>query len=240
MKKHNTYLIYPLVIMGFFLFFTNGCSKSSKKIDGPQTSGSTVLDKDGNVYHMDTIGHQIWLVENLKTTRYNDNSIIKWVPDPTEWSTLGIQAAGCWFNNDIGNRDTYGALYDWYAVSSGKLCPVGWHVPTDAEWQTMIDYVGSQTVAGGFLKETLTTHWATPNTGATNHFGFTALPGGVRYTTGTFYFQKNAGYWWSSTESSSTSAWHRVMYYNLVTVDRITNSKDLALSVRCIKDNLLP
>jgi uncharacterized protein (TIGR02145 family) len=181
------------------------------------------------------------MVENLKTTKYNDHSNINWIgPAVTDWSSLGTNAAGCWFNSDSGNKNTYGALYNWYAVNSGKLCPAGWHVPSDAEWNTMINYVGSETIAGGFLKETLTTHWTTPNTGATNQYGFTALPGGVRYTSGTFYFLKNVGYWWSSTESSTTSAWHRVMYYNSVNVDKITNSKNLGLSVRCIKDNLLP
>lgn len=169
------------------------------------TSGGgsgTVTDSDGNVYNTVTIGTQVWMAENLRTTKYKDNTAIPLVTDNTAWTNLSTPGY-CWYNNDAAtNKSTYGALYNWYTVNTGKLCPTGWHVPTDAEWSTLTTCLGGVGVAGGKLKEAGTSHWMSPNVGATNETGFTALPSGYRYAGGTFEYNGLGGWWWSSTESS--------------------------------------
>jgi uncharacterized protein (TIGR02145 family) len=199
-------------------------------------SGSTVTDKDGNVYNTITIGTQTWMKENLKVTKYNDGTAIPLVTDNTAWGALSTPGY-CWYNNDqttYGN--TYGALYNWYTVNIGKLCPTGWHVPTDAEWTTLTTFLGGESVSGGKLKETGTTHWLSPNTGATNETGFTALPGGYRNYDGTFHFIGYYGFWWSATENITSTAWYRFMYYNSSGVGRSYYDKRYGLSVRCLRD----
>ncbi|MCB9001260.1 MAG: fibrobacter succinogenes major paralogous domain-containing protein [Bacteroidales bacterium] len=163
------------------------------------TTNGTVTDIDGNTYITVTIGNQVWMAENLKTTHYNDGTAIPNVTDGNEWAAL-TTGAYCWYSNATAYKDTYGALYNWYAVNTGKLAPTGWHVATDAEWTTLTTYLGGESVAGGKLKETDTTHWASPNTGATNETGFTALPGGYRGRGGAFGGIGGYGYWWSATE----------------------------------------
>jgi uncharacterized protein (TIGR02145 family) len=134
--------------------------------------------------------------------------------------------------------NTYGALYNWYTVNSGNLCPTGWHVPTDDEWTTLITYLGGQSVAGGKLKEIGTTHWESPNTGATNGTGFTALPGGYRFRFGNRYFHNvgHVGGWWSATESSTDTAWDRDIPRDGSGVNRDSYNKEYGFSVRCVRD----
>jgi uncharacterized protein (TIGR02145 family) len=167
----------------------------------------TVTDTDGNVYHTVKIGTQIWTAENLKTTKYNDGTAI---PQTTviPWGDL-TTGAYCWYNDSSQYKTIYGALYNWYAVNTGKLAPAGWHVPTDAEWDTLAEYLGGDSVAGGKLKNTGTTYWSSPNTGATNSSGFSALPGGYRGDSGGFSNVGNTGCWWSATEYDASDAYHR-------------------------------
>lgn len=203
-----------------------------------QSFQNLVKDYDGNVYTTVVIGTQEWFVQNLKTTRYNDSESISLVTDNSAWTALTTDAY-CWYNNDqttYGN--TYGALYNWYAVNTGKLCPAGWHVATDANWAVLIGYLGDPNVdAGGKLKETGTTHWLSPNAGATNEVGFTALPGGWRSESdGTFSQLRNRGFWWSSTEKDVSNAWLRGMYDTTATVGRAAYDKKRGCSVRCVKD----
>ena len=134
-------------------------------------------DFDGNNYPVGQIGTQIWMVENLKTTRYNDGTDILSITDNTTWENL-ITPGYCFYNNGVVNKNTYGALYNWYAVNTGKLAPKGWHVPTNDEYTTLITFLGGESVASSKLKESGTSHWQSPNTEATNQSGFTALPGG--------------------------------------------------------------
>ena len=142
-------------------------------------SNRLVTDIDGNVYQTVTIGTQVWMVENLKTTRYIDGTAIPLDTNSSTWG--GLTTPGyCWYNDSAIYGNTYGALYNWYAVNTGKLAPAGWHVPTDSEWTVLTTYLGGETVAGGKLKDTGTTYWQSPNTGATNASGFLALPGGFR------------------------------------------------------------
>ena len=198
--------------------------------------GLIVVDRDGNFYHSVTIGSQVWLIENLKTTRYSDSTQIPLVMDNSPWSNL--QSPGfCWYNNDITvNKISYGALYNWYTVSTGKLCPTGYHVPTDAEWTTLTTHLGGEIGAGGMLKESSLDFWKTPNTGATNETMFTALPGGNRTDAGESLTLGSYGYWWSATAVNTTVAYDRYMYFGSKAVTRSFVSKQNGLSVRCIKN----
>jgi uncharacterized protein (TIGR02145 family) len=200
----------------------------------------SVTDVDGNVYHAVTIGTQTWTVENLKTTKYNDGTAIPLVTDSAAWSNL-TTGAYCWYNNDATtNKATYGALYNWYAVNTGKLAPAGWHVPTDAEWSTLSAYLGGDNVSGGALKEPGTTHWYSPNTGATNSSGFSALPGGYRgyrgYN-GNFDYIGDVGHWWSATENDASCAYYRYLFYDLNFLFRDNYFKSYGFSVRLLRDN---
>jgi uncharacterized protein (TIGR02145 family) len=199
------------------------------------TDPITVTDNDGNTYNVIRIGTQLWMKENLKTTIFNDDGPIAPVSGTAAWANLTSHGY-CWYNNDAGNKNTYGALYNWYAVATGKLCPVGWHVPTDDDCIELEDYFGFSVPAGGKLKETGTTHWASPNTGATDEVGFKALPGGLRTETGTFQFITNYGYWWTSTEYNTHNEWYRELEYNSDNVVRYFKDDNNGMSVRCIKD----
>ncbi|MBK8501077.1 MAG: fibrobacter succinogenes major paralogous domain-containing protein [Saprospiraceae bacterium] len=176
-------------------------------------------------------------MENLKTTKYNDNIGILNVTDATQWSGLDVSQTGAWcyYDNLSSSNSTYGKLYNWYAVNTGKLCPTGWHVPSDTEWTTLKDYLGGAGIAGGKMKETGTIHWNSPNTGATNESGFTGLPGGTRDNNGTFNVLGYVGDWWSSTESGA-NAWFRNLSYLNGIVGRSDVGERWGFSVRCLRD----
>ncbi len=211
----------------------------------------TVTDIDGNVYHTVTIGTQTWMVENLKTTRYRNGDLI----GTTNPATLDIRNENSpkyqWiFENNQSDLAVYGRLYTWYAVTDSRnIAPNGWHVPTDDEWTTLINFLGGDSLAGGKLKEAGITHWKSPNTGATNESGFTALPGGCRPENGVFdgggvYLGDNHHYggWWSSSEKNSSVAWNRYLSYNDAAIQPFDNTygydgKKWGFSVRCIKDD---
>ena len=238
MKKKNRILIFPLMLMGVALIFTSSCKKDSNDVTPGPGPGVTVTDYDGNVYHTVNIQGQIWMVENLKSTHYNDGTgaEITNVTDNAAWGSLTIPAY-CWYNNEESYKATYGALYNWYAANDSRLPPSGWHVPSIGEWNTLINNLGGDsTVVGGRLKEAGTTHWVSPNTGADNSSGFTALPGGSHYTNGAFYFNGKYGWYWSKTESSATEAWHPYLVYNSSTITRLPGNKSIGFSVRCIKN----
>jgi uncharacterized protein (TIGR02145 family) len=195
---------------------------------------TAITDIDGNIYNWGKIGTQEWFLENLKTTRYNDGTSIPYVEDNNEWFALTTPSY-CWYdNNAAANKGIYGALYNWYAVSTDKLCPSGWHMATGTDWTTLINFLGGQGVAGGPLKEHTTDHWNPPNNGATNESGFTALPGGCRDYTGTYIYFGISALWSSSILSSDYIA----LDFNGVFVRSITNTdKRCGYSVRCVKDN---
>ena len=199
-------------------------------------TAGTVLDTDGNIYHTVTIGTQVWMVENLKTTRYNDGTSIPLITDASSWSSLASAGFSRYNNDSTTYGSTYGALYNWYAVNTGKLAPAGWHVPTDAEWAALDTYLGGDAVAGGTLKEAGTTHWLAPNTGATNSSGFFALPGGYRSDDGTFNSIGYGGVLWSSSANDAASSWSRSMSICTINVLRYNYLRGYGLSVRCIKN----
>lgn len=220
---------YPFLIMAIILILTTNCEKK-------KDSSAKVTDQDGNVYTTVAIGTQTWMVENLKTTKYNDGTPIPLVTDNNQWKNINT-GAFCWYANDAASyKNTYGALYNWYAVNTGKLCPAGWHVPTNDEWITLTVYLGGVVVAGGKLKESGTSHWDSPNVEATNETGFTGLPGGVRLD-GDFMFNGISGSWWSATESNPSWAYEMGLNYNSGNVFSVSfNPKSNGYSVRCLKD----
>jgi uncharacterized protein (TIGR02145 family) len=204
-----------------------------------------IKDNDGNVYTHVIIGTQTWLVENLKVTTFNDGTPIPYVPDGHDWWNGNSEPAYCWYDNDEAtNKDTYGALYNWYAVNTGKLCLEGWHVPTDGEWLTLTDFLGGSGVAGGKLIEVGTSHWELTNPEISNETGFTALPGGFRYGYGDtpsnpvalFYGKGLLAYMWTSSVKDAYSAWWREMAASAIYVFRNSLSFQHGCSVRCIKD----
>ena len=233
MKNRNRFFIYQITFISMFLVLAASCKKSD---DTNPPSGNIVTDIDGNVYHTVTIGTQTWMVENLKTTKYNDGTSIPDVTDNTAWYAL-TSGACCDYNNTSGNSITYGKLYNYSAViDSRKLCPTGWHIPTDAEWTALSTFLGGEDVAGGKLKEAGVTHWTTPNANADNSSGFTALPGGFRNNLGAFASNGIVGIWWSSSEYSTIHAWDRDMSNNDGKLYRDYNFKGMGISVRCVKD----
>jgi uncharacterized protein (TIGR02145 family) len=203
----------------------------------PEATDEVVLDYDGNLYNSVTIGTQTWLKENLKTTKYNDGTSVPLVTDNTAWSNLSTPGY-CWYNNDIFFKNPYGALYNWYAVNTGKLCPAGWHVSTYSDWYTLETYLGGSDVAGGKLKEAGTTHWKSPNTGATNESGFTGLPGSWRANSGYFgsQYYEGGSYWGSGSNTGSTYAEIWNLFYLNATVSIVSQYKKAGFSVRCVKD----
>jgi uncharacterized protein (TIGR02145 family) len=214
----------------------------------------TVTDIDGNVYNTVIIGTQIWMVENLNVTHYNDGTEIPNITDADEWGGLST-GAYCNYDNIESNATIYGHLYNWYAVNTGKLAPTGWHVPTDEEWTTFENYLivngynydGSTTDNKIAKSIAATSGWyssvleGVPGnsdySSYRNKSGFTALPGGYRYSNGSFYSNSVSAYWWSSTEDSNTSdVWERDMSYDQSNLYRYGSTEEYGYSVRCVKD----
>ena len=189
----------------------------------------TVTDIDGNIYHTIAIGTQMWMVENLKTTKLNDGTSIPNVTEDPIRRTL-LTPCYCWYKNDINYKNTYGAFYNWYTVNTGKLAPTGWHIPTDAEWTTLTTFLGGSSIAGGKLKEPGTTHWTNPNNGATNESGFTAIAARLGS------ISNYEATWWSATENSAEGAYSRGLYSNQIYIERTGYVKNASLTVRCVKD----
>jgi uncharacterized protein (TIGR02145 family) len=218
-------------------------------------NAQTITDFDGNVYNIINIGAQTWMKENLKTTHYHDGTSIPLVTDDSIWAAL-ITPAYCWNNNnEKAYKNNYGALYNWYAVNTGKLCPEGWHVSTDTDWITMGNYLiangynyNGRTVANEYGKTLASdTGWASTSIdcaiGSDNYpdkrnvTGFTALPGGIRSNDSNIYRLPFFGLWWTSTERDSSFAWDRCLGYDHCGVVRSWRHKENGLSVRCLKDN---
>lgn len=239
--------------MGFVLVLTSSCKKSDSTGDStptptPTPTATTVTDISGNVYHTVTIGTQVWMVENLKTTKLNDGTSIPEITVDADWSNL-TTSGYCWYDNN--SATSYGALYNWYAVNTGKLAPTGWHVASDADWKTLEshlgmsaleldfygDWRGGDAAVGGQLKETGTAHWAASNAFCTNESGFTALPSGLRsYEQGTFSYYGTEAYFWTSSAYDATDAWMRVLSSSDIRIWRSTNNYKEGHCVRCVKN----
>ncbi len=228
LKPNTTYYIRAFATNSLGTAYGNMISFSTKEL--------TMVDVDGNIYHTVTIGSQIWTVENLKTTKYRNGDTIPNVTDNTAWYHLKT-GAYVLYNNDKSNKSTYGALYNWYAVTDSRnIAPVGWHIPSDAEWTALTNFLFGEKLAAGKLSETGTTHWVNSTDEVTNETGFTALPGGYHSDYITSYDIGLSGYWWSTTEVYTTQAWVRIIPRRIA-VYRSSLGKASGFSVRCIKDN---
>jgi uncharacterized protein (TIGR02145 family) len=208
----------------------------NKPLATPLANITTVTDIDGNVYTTVTIGTQTWMVENLKTTRFNDGTTIPLVTDYDVWIN-GETPKMCFYDNDIANKAKYGALYNWHVVNTEKLAPKGWHVPTDKEWQTLVDFLGGEEEAGRKLRSP--SDWKRIKTGInlTNEFSFNSLPGGTRYySIGTFHYLGDYGFWWSASANDTDGAWVRDMHNDNGDVSRDDYDPKAGISVRCIRD----
>jgi uncharacterized protein (TIGR02145 family) len=219
MKKN----ILILLALALFLAGLTGCNSN------------TVKDIEGNSYKTVTIGTKIWMAENLKTTKFNDGEVIPIVSENDIWTKLQTPAVS-WYNNDPdAYRKTYGALYNWYTINTGKVCPSGWHVATEEEWSSLFFLDGSGSV-GGKLKEAGTSHWKSPNTDATNETGFTGLPGGYRSIEGVFNYIGISGYWWSSTSFNDTYGLFYNLRFKYGVLYKSKSEKYCGFSVRCVKN----
>lgn len=228
--------------MYFIVLIFTACKKNQN-----QEAPSMVADAEGNQYKTVQIGNQLWMAENLRTERYCNGDIIANVQDSVQWGNL---TSGAWvyMNNNPSNQIPYGKLYNSYAVFDGRnICPCGWHVPTDAEWNTMIRFLdvnynptilGEQSsVAGGKIKTTGTQYWQAPNEGATNESGFSGLPGGSRGDLITFYGLNQTAYWWTSSYDVSLNLpLYRYVVHNSPAFNRYFGLKPFGMSVRCIKN----
>ena len=200
------------------------------------TTMQEVKDFDGNVYNTIKIGTQIWMAENLKVTHYRNGSLIPCVLNSGTWAGL-TTGAYCDYNNDLTKGQTYGKLYNWFAVNDSRnIAPIGWHVASYAEWETLINFLGGVNVAGGKLKETGFTHWTSPNTGASNETGFAAIPGGQRDDIGNYLNIGNSAFWWTSTELVTSWPGYASMTNNSGSISEDFIRVGNGLSVRCVKD----
>jgi uncharacterized protein (TIGR02145 family) len=223
--------------------YFNTNAESNAIVFNPELTYGEVTDIDGNVYKTITItvpdkskAEQIWMAENLKTTKYNNGTDIPLVTGNSEWTALSSPAY-CWYDNDENaNRDIYGALYNWFAVNTGNLCPDGWHVPTIDEWETLTGNPGYDNTFSDKMREVGAAHWITPNDAATNETGFTALPAGYRNESlGTFGTKGYNAYWWSTTAASGISSWDIEINTNSY-VRSYNYQNKYGLSVRCLQD----
>ena len=209
-------------------------------------------DQDGNNYPVVTIGStkgdedssdpsgekgtQIWMAENLKTTKLNDGTIIELISNDALWDTQTVPAMG-WLNNNLSNKDVYGGYYNIVAVLTGKLCPTGWRVPDNNDWNILFNSLGGSGQAGGKLKATGLTYWQSPNTGATNESGFTGLAGGSRYPLyGTYSGVKYLGSWWTSTQPDPGTAYFKELQFDIIVVNQPGMSRKYGRNVRCVKE----
>jgi uncharacterized protein (TIGR02145 family) len=196
-------------------------------------------DGDNNNYPVVEIGTQVWMAENLKTTKYNEGTDIPNKTEAVDWVAMTTPAF-CWYNNDAAaNKNVYGALYNWFAASTANLCPAGWHVPSEPEWTILITYLGGLSTSGGKMKETGTSHWASPNAGATNSSGFTGLPGGYRgsaASSGNFREIMVTGEFWSTTIGPTTYPYSFYLDYWYATVTWEQPNKTVGFNVRCLKN----
>ena len=228
------YMYCPIILIAVMLFQNCG-DKESNCIINPGNIVETFMDIDSNIYHGVKIGNQIWMMENLRTTRYRNGDTIPNVINNIQW-VQEKNGGYCHYGNNIQNSITYGNLYNWFAVNDPRnLAPIGWHIPTNSEFFILTKYLGGFDVAVGKLKECGLDHWQSPNTGGTNETSFTALPGGLRFD-GIFFDIGIHGYWWTSTEIDTSWSQDFNLYYIKTAPFGTLSTKDQGLSIRCVKD----
>ena len=219
---------------------TTICKGQGLTLNASAVASGSVTDINGNVYPTVNIGSQTWMQKNLNVSKYKNGDIIPQVTNATQWAAL-TTGAWCWYNNDSATyAATYGKLYNWYAVNDPRgLAPDGWHVPSDGEWTTLTDCLGGVDVAGGKMKEIGTSHWQSPNTGATNSSQFNALPGGDRdFSNGNYQSVNLAALFWSRSVYDSVYAISRQLFYERNRIEVYNENKRFAFSVRLIQNDL--
>lgn len=230
MKNNLKGIGHLIMLVLILLNLTSSCKKDKQ---------NTVTDIDGNVYHTVTIGTQTWMVENLRVTRFNNNTEI-----PYDNSGQFATSSYSWFDNDSQKyKEIYGALYNWHAVKTGKLAPAGWRVATKKDYDDLITFLGEADVAAKKLKEAGTEHWKPENLGATNSSGFTALPGGYLAANGVFNKMVDSGNgtfisigcYWTSDEFDATKAFNLIIASDNQITSSFKEFKSIGNSVRCIK-----
>jgi len=229
METKTTFRPYTAVLFGILILIGVCCKKDDD-------NSNTITDIDGNVYRTVAIGNQIWMAGNLKVTKYRNGDPIQFVTDNSGWANL-TTGGYSFYNNKDDTAATYGNLYNWRSVTDSRnICPAGWHIPDDSEFQALVDELGGEDVAGGKMKEMGFAHWSNPNTGATNESGFNAIPGGIRGSNGSFNFMGLSCNFWSSDDYSAANA-NFLYLLNTDAKALSSNFNKLAgLSVRCIKD----
>lgn len=227
METNNKFRKYIISILLILIGAAIGCEEDNT----PDVVFGKVTDIEDNVYKTVAIGTQIWMAEDLRVTKYNDGTPITNVSDKNTWAVT-TSSAFCWFNNE----KAWGALYNWYAVNTGKLAPMGWHVPTDEDWTVLTDFLEGEDVAGGKLKQTGNEIWGDPNIGATNLSGFTSIPGGCRDLNGNFINFGACAFYWTATEYHPFDSWERQIFWSEARIYREHVGKVYGFSVRCVKD----
>lgn len=232
MKKQVTVSISILILAGILLATVLSCSDDDNNefVDKPNTFKDP---RDGNVYNIVTIGNQTWMLENLKYLPRISSPSTSSKTTPNYY-VYGYDGNSITQAKATTNYKTYGVLYNWEAAK--EACPPGWHLPSDEEWKNLTTFLGGESVSGGKLKEIGVIHWASPNLGATNEVGFTALPGGNLDESNLFLLIGVSGHWWSATEANESNAWYRGIYRGEIYAGRNYNGKEFGFSVRCIKD----
>lgn len=199
----------------------------------------TVTDIDGNIYGTVVLGSQEWMTSNLKSLHFSNGDVIPHNFSPSAWSVLNQSSGADYYNNDPVTGATYGVLYNWAAASNiNNVCPTGWHVPSNQEWTTLINFAGGSATAGGLLKERDTAHWNYPNFNATNFTGFTALPGGLRHNTGGYQYLTDYGYWWTSSQGTANPSFAynvKMSYADEVVLQYESNQRG-GFAIRCLKN----
>lgn len=225
--------------LGIALFTISSCGKKDSPTPTPTptpkpTDPTTVSDVDGNVYNVVRIGTQLWTVENLRTTRYNDSTTIPTGLSNAAWTATSTGAYSI-YNDDNANNTTYGKLYNWYAASSGKLAPKGWHIPTPAEWDILVQEVGGYSVAGGKIKST-SALWIAPNLAADNNSKFSGLPSGYKTNSNIYALLGESAYWWASTPRNAVQGDYLRVHSGLAGAVANGATKSFGLAIRCVKD----
>jgi uncharacterized protein (TIGR02145 family) len=223
--KHNRVCV---ILLAFALLFA-ACTKE-------QQPPEQVTDVEGYTYKTVRIGNTIWMAENLRTTTFSDGSSIQIAESNSAWTNMN-SSAYCWYNNDETTyKATYGAIYNGYTIESGKICPTGWHVPKVEDWSYLREFLGDSATIGGNLKEAGTEHWLTPNRGADNSSGFTALPGGIRYFEGTYSSIRSYASFWSASMPVTNELWSISLYFADEAFKMNHRSRKYGFSIRCVKD----
>jgi uncharacterized protein (TIGR02145 family) len=226
-------IILTILASSFFI----SCSKNDSPTSQNQNNDANSLtDADGNVYQTVTISNQTWMKSNLNVSHYRNGDVIPQVTVSSQWANL-TTGAWCYYKNDDANGPIYGKMYNWYAVNDPRgLAPVGYHIPNNLEWSNLTAFLGGESIAGGAMKETGTTHWLTPNLDATNSSGFRGLPGNYRNYLGGFNLSSNAVFWSSSENDMSTAFSFWLVYGAGSLGPGYGIEKKTGCSVRCLKD----